>query len=39
MKIKANHKTMLVTAAIALLIASGVVWASNNYDPVEDLIG
>ena len=31
-------KGYLITAAIAALVAAGVVWASNNVDVVEDAI-
>lgn len=33
------NKTLLKTAGIAALVAAVVVWASNNVDAVEDLIG
>jgi|TARA_B100001059_G_scaffold235954_1_gene283893 hypothetical protein len=32
-------KGYLITAAIAALVAAGVVWASNNVEVVEDAIG
>ena len=32
-------KKHLITAGIALIVASLVVWASNNVDAVEDTIG
>jgi len=35
----AKTKGYVVTAVIALLVAAGVVWASNNVDAVEDQIG
>lgn len=34
-----ENKTLLKAAGIATLIAGLVVWASNNVDPVEDVIG
>jgi hypothetical protein len=34
-----NVKKYAPFIAIALVIAMGVVWASNNNDTVEDLIG
>ena len=34
-----NVKKYAPFAVIALLIAVGVVWASNNVDAVEDAIG
>ncbi len=33
------NKTQLKAAAIAAAVAAVVVWASNNVDVVEDLIG
>lgn len=36
---KASHKNMLITAAIALAVSAVVVFASNNIDVVEDAIG
>lgn len=33
------NKAMMKTALIALVAAALVVWASNNVDAVEDLIG
>ncbi len=35
----AKNKGYLVTAVIALMVAAGVVWASNNVDAVENAIG
>ncbi|GMM85148.1 hypothetical protein MTsN2n4_23750 [Pseudoalteromonas sp. MTN2-4] len=35
----AKNKTYLITAGIATVIAAVVVWASNNVDAVEDVIG
>lgn len=35
----AKQKQMLTIAAIALIVAGGVVWASNNIDAVENVIG
>ncbi len=32
-------KGHLITAGIAAVIAAAVVWASNNVDAVEDVIG
>ena len=32
-------KSHMITAGIALIVAFGVVWASNNVDAVEDAIG
>lgn len=32
-------KKHAITAGIALLVSAVVVWASNNVDPVEDVIG
>lgn len=32
-------KSYLVSAGIALAVAGLVVWASNNVDAVEDIIG
>lgn len=34
-----NVKAHLITAGIAAVIAAAVVYASNNIDVVEDLIG
>jgi len=36
---KAAHKGYLITAGIALLVSAVVVYASNNVDAVEDVIG
>lgn len=36
---KANQKNMLITAGIALVVSALVVYASNNVDAVEDVIG
>ena len=33
------QKNMLITAAIALAVSAVVVFASNNIDVVEDVIG
>lgn len=33
------NKTTFITAAIALVVAAGVVWASNNVSAVDDVIG
>lgn len=33
------NKTTMKTAMIALAMAAVVVWASNNVDAVEDIIG
>lgn len=35
----AKTKGYVITGVIALLVAAGVVWASNNVDAVEDAIG
>ena len=32
-------KTLLKATGIATLVAALVVWASNNIDPVQDVIG
>lgn len=32
-------KQYLIMAFIALVVCGGVVWASNNVDAVEDVIG
>lgn len=34
-----ENKTLLKAAGIATVLAAIVVWASNNVDPVEDVIG
>ena len=34
-----NQKNMLMVAAIAMLVSAGVVWASNNVQPVHQAIG
>lgn len=34
-----NVKAHLITAGIATVVAVVVVWASNNVDAVEDVIG
>ena len=34
-----SNKTLLKCAGIATVIAALVVWASNNVDAVEDVIG
>lgn len=36
---KPKTKAMLVTGGIALVVAVAVVWASNNVDAVENVIG
>lgn len=36
MKFKKEHYAVM---AIAAFLAAGVVWASNNVDAVEDVIG
>ncbi|GHE87437.1 hypothetical protein GCM10011501_16130 [Thalassotalea profundi] len=38
-KMKANQKNMLITALIAAAVSAVVVYASNNIDVVEDIIG
>ncbi|GAL02948.1 hypothetical protein JCM19237_5841 [Photobacterium aphoticum] len=35
----AKHKGYVITGVIALIVAGAVVWASNNVDAVEDVIG
>lgn len=35
----AKTKNQLITAGIALAVSALVVWASNNVDVVEDVIG
>jgi len=35
----AKTKGYVITGVIALFVAAGVVWASNNVDAVEDQIG
>ena len=32
-------KSHMITAGIALVVAFGVVWASNNVDAVENAVG
>lgn len=32
-------KAQMTTAGIALVVAMAVVWASNNVDAIEDIIG
>ena len=34
-----DTKMLLKASGIALVLAAVVVWASNNVDPVEDVIG
>jgi hypothetical protein len=34
-----ENMTLLKASGIALVLALAVVWASNNVDAVEDLIG
>ena len=34
-----DTKMLLKGAGIAMLVAAVVVWASNNVDPVENVIG
>jgi len=34
-----THKQYLVFVGIALAVSAAVVWASNNVDAVEDVIG
>jgi len=34
-----KNKQYLIGAGIALAVAAAVVWASNNIDAVEDVIG
>jgi hypothetical protein len=34
-----NVKKYMPIAVVALLVAATVVWASNNVDAVEDVIG
>ncbi len=34
-----NVKKYMPIAVVALLVATAVVWASNNVDAVEDAIG
>jgi len=34
-----STKDMAIVAGIALVVAAGVVWASNNIDQVEKVIG
>lgn len=36
---KQQTKTILICSAISLVIAGVVVWASNEVDAVQDLIG
>ncbi len=36
---KLTGKNIAIVAAIAAIVAAGVVWASNNVDAVEDTIG
>lgn len=36
---KKDHKQYLIMLFMCLVIAAIVVWASNNVDPIEDLIG
>ena len=35
----AKTKGYVITGVIALMVAGAVVWASNNVDAVEDVIG
>lgn len=35
----AKTKGYVITGVIALIVAAGVVWASNNVDAVEEQIG
>lgn len=37
--VKAKNKAILTTVAIALVVSTAVVWASNNVDAIEDKIG
>lgn len=36
---KANQKQLLFTAMIALAVSAAVVWASNNVDAVNNVLG
>lgn len=35
----AKTKGYVITAVIAGLVAAGMIWASNNVDAVDDVIG
>ncbi|BDU46895.1 hypothetical protein TUMSATVNIG3_56930 (plasmid) [Vibrio nigripulchritudo] len=34
-----DFKNLAITALVSAVVAAGVVWASNNVDAVEDVIG
>lgn len=36
---KLSAKNLGIIAGVALVVAGGLIWASNNVDAVEDVIG
>jgi len=38
-KMNETLKLILIAAGVSLVVSTGVVWASNNVDFVEDVVG
>jgi hypothetical protein len=39
MNMSSKNKQLLTTFGIVLAVSAAVVWASNNIDAIEDIIG